>query len=96
MAYRQPAEIFPPGDVLREELEARGWTQAAFAEMTGCSNQTLNEFLAGTRSTTPDMANRLAVALGTSPELWMKLEANHQTWKAGADSRWRPDSQGER
>ena len=24
-----PAEVFPPGDFIREEIEARGWTQEA-------------------------------------------------------------------
>ena len=27
MPNRVPAEVFPPGEFIREELEARGWTQ---------------------------------------------------------------------
>ena len=33
MTTRIPAEVFPPGDFLREELEARGWTQADLARL---------------------------------------------------------------
>ena len=31
------AEVFSPGEHLREELEARGWTQEEFAEIIGRS-----------------------------------------------------------
>jgi hypothetical protein len=36
---RSPAEVFPPGDFLREELEARKWTQSdlQFELATGVS-----------------------------------------------------------
>ena len=31
MTTRKPAEVFPPGDTPREELEARAWAEAATA-----------------------------------------------------------------
>ena len=31
MEERIPAEVFPPGEFLADELEARGWTQSEFA-----------------------------------------------------------------
>ena len=30
----KPAEVFPPGEFIREELEARQWTQADLAQVT--------------------------------------------------------------
>ena len=33
MKERKPAEVFPPGEFLREELEARGWTQGDLASI---------------------------------------------------------------
>ena len=37
MSDRIPAEVFPPGEFLNDELEARGWTQTEFAEIIGAA-----------------------------------------------------------
>ena len=42
-----PAEAFPPGDYLREELEARGKTQADLARVLGRPLQTVNQIVNG-------------------------------------------------
>jgi HTH-type transcriptional regulator/antitoxin HigA len=47
VADRQIAETFPPGDFIREELEARGWTQDDLAQVLGCSLRLVNEVIAG-------------------------------------------------
>ena len=41
------AEVFPPGEFLRDELEARGWTQTEFAEILGRPPRLVNEIIAG-------------------------------------------------
>ena len=33
MNARVPAEVFPPGEFLREELEARDWSQQELADI---------------------------------------------------------------
>jgi HTH-type transcriptional regulator/antitoxin HigA len=81
MATRRPAEVFPPGDFLREELEERGWSQADLAEILGRPSAAVNEVIRGRRRITPDTATGLAAALGTSPEFWMNLEAAYQLWQ---------------
>lgn len=73
----RPAEVFPPGEFLREELDGRGWTQADFAEILGRPPRLVNEIIQGKRRITPETANRLAAALGTSPEFWLHLEASN-------------------
>lgn len=78
MAVRTAAEIFPPGEFLREELEARGWTQSDFAEILGRPIQLVNEIVLGKRAITPETAQGLAEALGTSPQLWLNLESAYQ------------------
>lgn len=78
MTTHNSAETFPPGEFLREELEARGWSQSEFAEIIGRPARLVNELVAGKRAVTPETAVQLAESLGTSPELWMNLEAQWQ------------------
>ena len=82
---RRPAEVFPPGDFLREELEERGWTQDDLAAILGRQVRTVNQIIGAKRSITTDMAKGLSAALGTSPEFWLNLEAAYQLWRVGAD-----------
>jgi HTH-type transcriptional regulator / antitoxin HigA len=78
MALLTNPEVFAPGDYIREELEARGWSQLDLAEILGRPPQAVNEIIAGKRAITPDTANALADAFGTSAQLWMNLEGSYQ------------------
>ncbi len=78
MTERVPAEVFPPGDFLREELEARGWSQVEFAEIIGRPLRTVNEIIAAKRGISPTTAKEFAAALGTSAEVWMNLETTYR------------------
>lgn len=73
-----PAEVFPPGDFLREELESRGKTQGDLARVLGRPLQTVNQIINGRKSITPQTALELAQVFGTSPELWLNLEASYR------------------
>lgn len=81
MNARLPAEVFAPGDFLKEELEARGWSQAEFADILGRPPRVVSEIISGKRSITPETAQGLASALGTSAQLWMNLETSYQLSK---------------
>ena len=82
MADRVPAEVFPPGEFLRDELEARGWSQVEFAEIIGRPPRLINEILAGKRSISPATAREIGAALGTSAIFWLNLEAAYQLYRA--------------
>ena len=86
MTERQMAEVFPPGDMLKEELEARGWTQTDLAEIIGKSPRLVNEVIAGKRAITPDTARALADAFGTSAQFWMNLESAYQLSRLKIDA----------
>jgi HTH-type transcriptional regulator/antitoxin HigA len=75
-----PAEVFPAGDYLRDELEERGWTVTEFAEIIGRPLQAVSEILNGKKEITTDTAIEFADALGTSPELWLNLQTNYRVW----------------
>lgn len=82
MNARIPAESFPPGEYLAEELEARGWSQTELAEILGRPARLVNEIIAGKRAVTPETAKGLSAAFGTSAEFWMNLETAYQLSKA--------------
>ncbi|MBK7977562.1 MAG: HigA family addiction module antidote protein [Deltaproteobacteria bacterium] len=73
-----PDLVIPPGDVLTEELAARGLTQSQLARQMGRPLQAVNEIVRGKKRITGETALQLADALGTSAELWMRLEADHE------------------
>lgn len=81
MTERIPAEEFPPGEFLADELEARGWTQVEFAEIIQRPTKLVNEIIAAKKSITPDTAREFAAALGTSPQYWLNLESAYQLWR---------------
>jgi HTH-type transcriptional regulator / antitoxin HigA len=83
MATRLPAEVFPPGEFVREELEARGWTQGDLAEILGRPLRLVNELIAGKKQITPETACGLAEAFGTDALYWMNLDSAYRLAKEG-------------
>ncbi|HEX7477597.1 MAG TPA: HigA family addiction module antitoxin [Polyangiales bacterium] len=81
MSARIPAEVFPPGEFIKDELEARGWTQVDLAEVLGRPAKLVSELLAAKRQITPQTATGLAEAFGTEPQFWMNLESAYQLSK---------------
>src|SRR2546427_2996729 len=72
-----------PGEVLREiVLPETGMTQGEFAKRLGVSRRTINELLQERRPVTVDMAHRLARALNTSPEVWLRMQQAVDIWDA--------------
>jgi len=67
----------PPGELLLEEyLKPLGVGQIEAARRLGISLNRLNEIVLGKRGITADTALRLARFLKTSPQLWMRLQAD--------------------
>jgi HTH-type transcriptional regulator / antitoxin HigA len=79
----KPAQVFPPGDFIREELEARGWTQRDLARVIGRPLQAVNELVNGRKQITAGTAKELGLAFGTGPELWMNLESAYRLAATG-------------
>ena len=78
MDRQKVAEVFSPGEFLREEIEARGWTQRDLAKVLGRPLQTVNQIINGKKRITPETAVELSAALGTSPDLWLNLENDYR------------------
>lgn len=80
---RQPKNPFHPGEVLLEEfLVPMGLSQAEFARQINWTKARLNELIRGKRGITAESALDLAEALGTSPKLWMNLQATYDLDRA--------------
>jgi len=76
-----PAEIFPPGEFIRDELAARGWEQRDLAEIMGRPERTISELVSGKRSITPETAQQLGEAFGSTPQFWLNLETAYRLWR---------------
>lgn len=85
MATRRPAVVFHPGEYLRDELDARNWSQIEFGEIIGRSKRLVNEVINGKRGITPETAMAIGAALGTSAEVWMNLDNAYNLWKTDED-----------
>jgi antitoxin HigA-1 len=77
---RDPSWLGPailPGEILLEEfLKPLGVAQADAARRLGVSLNRLNEIILGKRGISADTALRLARSLKTSPQFWMRLQAD--------------------
>jgi addiction module HigA family antidote len=70
-----PGLAVHPGEILREEIQARGLTQTALAEQLRRPVQLVNEVCTGKRSVTPATALGLERVLGVSADFWVRLQA---------------------
>ena len=77
----RPAEAFPVGDYLRDELDARGWTVAQFAEILGRPVQVVSEILNGHKDVTAETAAEIAAATDTEAQTWLRLQDTSRLWK---------------
>lgn len=66
-----------PGDVLKEELEARGISQKKFSEVLSIPYTQLNEILNAKRPVTTDFALMMEAALGINPEMLINMQARY-------------------
>lgn len=79
-----PVEVFPPGEFIRDELEARGWEQRDLAEIMGRPERVVSEIISGKRAITAETAQQLGEAFGTSAQVWLNLESAYQLHRLGS------------
>ena len=67
-----------PGEILIEDfMKPLGISQYRLAKAMNVYPRKINEIVQGKRSITADTALRLARFFGTSPEVWMNLQAHY-------------------
>ena len=70
-------ESVHPGEVLEEELAARGLTAHALALKLRVPANRLTDILNGKRGISPDTAIRLSRSLGPSAAFWLNLQSQY-------------------
>jgi plasmid maintenance system antidote protein VapI len=75
-----PARAFPPGRILQKELETRGWSNANLEIINPHLPQLIAEIIQGRQIITPNIAEELSQAFGTSAQLWINLENNYRLY----------------
>lgn len=66
-----------PGQFLREILEERKLTQAAFARLLGVTSTRISHIVKGSRPVTAEMALLFGRAFAQSPQYWLNLQASY-------------------
>lgn len=70
-----PSMLIHPGEMLKDEIEARGITQKDLSKRMGVSYTVFNEILNGKRPITTEYALLLEAALGIDAGIWLRLQA---------------------
>ena len=75
---RSSAWLSPPGETIEELLDERGWSKKEFATRLGCTPKHVSELLKGEAPIHADLAATLSLVLGSTPEFWLKREADYR------------------
>jgi len=79
---RNPKPIHP-GTVLREIYMAEmSLNQTLLAKRCKCAPRKINEIVNGKRGISPSFAIVLEKVLGTTAEMWVRLQAEYDLWAA--------------
>ena len=74
----RPFRPLKPGEILQEELDVRGWTQADLAEILDQPVQAIDAIITGERAIMSNTPMSLSRALRTSPKYWLNLESAYR------------------
>ncbi|OGA47130.1 MAG: addiction module antidote protein, HigA family [Betaproteobacteria bacterium RIFCSPLOWO2_12_FULL_62_58] len=71
-----------PGEVLKELYLPENMSVSEAAKKLGVSRQTLSAIINGRAGISAEMALRLSKALGTTADLWLKMQIKYDLWQA--------------
>jgi addiction module HigA family antidote len=85
MARIKRLDPIPPGEILLEEfMRPNGISQNRLARDLDVNPARVNDVVHGRSAITAPLALRLAKYFGTTPELWMNLQASYELRRARA------------
>jgi len=72
-----------PGEILSEiSIPATGKSKTEIARLLGISRQTLYDILTRRQGVTPATAVRIGKLFGDGPEVWLRMQIEHDLWRA--------------
>ena len=63
-------------------MSQMGLNQTALAKLCGCAPRKINEIVNAKRGISPSFAIALEAVLGTSAEMWVRMQAEYDLWEA--------------
>lgn len=81
-----PFEPTHPGELIKDELEARHLTQAKLAESIGISPSLLNEIIKGKRGVNTEIALLLEAAINLPADLLLNLQSDYNMQVTKSDA----------
>lgn len=84
IARRQPlaGPVPHPGEILRDELDARGLTAHALSIALRLPASRISQIVRGQRGISPETALRLARYFSGSASIWLRLQASYDLARA--------------
>lgn len=77
-----------PGEIIKEDiLPETGLSVTAAAKALGVSRQMVHDILAGRKPLSAVMCLKVARLFGSSPEFWMRLQAEYDLKQAAQDKK---------
>ncbi len=70
-----------PGEIVQEYMEGLGITVTALAAHLKITRANLSRMIHGRTGVSAEMAVRLSEAFGTSPDVWIRMQANYDLAK---------------
>lgn len=82
-----PITATHPGEMIKDELKARGMTQKQLAEQAGIKASVLSETINGKRSVSLNVAVALEKALDIPADIWMNMQTQYELDTANITAR---------
>lgn len=80
---RIPAEVFPPGEHIKDELDARGWTVEEFAERIDSPVGLVERIISGEQLISIHNAKKIGDVFGTGEMIWLNLQVMYRKYGKG-------------
>lgn len=91
MKKRIPAKCFHPGEFVRDEMEARGWSVTELACNMSAHDMPVSiaqDLIDCKIDVTPNIAFGLKRAFGVSTDFWMNVQKSFDSWKEHITGGW--------
>lgn len=84
----KPSTPIHPGEILKDELEARGLSQRKFAAIIGVSYSVLNEVINGKRPISTEYALKIEAATGIPAYIWVNMQSAYDMQVTRRDNKF--------